>query len=225
MFAFHFKHFSIMHNQFQKVSGISLIISSVLLVLTMVLHPTGGDIKHIMQMHDVAITAHSLAIFSLPFVAYGFYGLSISLLTNSKISMLGFIFVCFALIAGMIAASINGLVLPMFVANYVNEFEQNSNILKPILKNGSFFNQAMDYITIIGLIIAIIIWSVLIIIGEKFPKWIGYYGLILFVLSLFGVFMNFNFVNLFGFRIFVFSLVSWIVLMGWLMTKNTTIKN
>ena len=145
--------------------------------------------------------------------------------TNSKISMLGFIFVCFALVAGMIAASINGLILPMFVENYANEFEQNSNILKPILKYGSFFNQAMDYIMIIGLVIAITIWSVLIIIGVKFPKWIGYYGLTLFVVALVGLFLNFNFVNLFGFRIFIFSLVSWIVLTGWLMMKNKIIIN
>ena len=225
MFASHFKHYSIMDNQFQKVSGISLMVSSVLLVVTMLLHPSGGSTGHIMQMHDIAIIAHSVAIFSLPFVTFGFYGLTISLLTDSKISILGFSFVCFALIAGMIAASINGLILPMFVENYANEFEQNSNILKPILKYGSFFNQAMDYIMIIGLVIAITIWSVLIIIGVKFPKWIGYYGLTLFVVALVGLFLNFNFVNLFGFRIFIFSLVSWIVLTGWLMMKNKIIIN
>jgi hypothetical protein len=208
-----------MDTSFQKFSGNSLIISSILLVLTMVLHPTGGDVKHIMQMHDVAIVAHSLAIFSLPFVAFGFYGLSIALLTNNKISMLSFIFVCFALFAGMIAASINGLILPMFVENYANDFEQNINVLKPILKYGSFFNKSMDYVMIIGILVAISIWSVLIIQSVKFPKWIGYYGLILLVVASLGAILNFNFVNLFGFRIFVFGLVSWIVLVGWLMRK------
>jgi hypothetical protein len=209
-----------MDKSFQKFSGISLIISSILLVLTMVLHPTGGDVKHIMQMHDVAIIAHSLAIFALPFMVFGFYGLSITLLTNNKISLLAFIFVCFALFAGMMAASINGLILPMFVENYVNEFEQNASILKPILKYGSFFNKAMDYVMIIGILVAISIWSILIIQSTKFPKWIGYYGLNLLVIALFGAFLDFNFVNLFGFRIFVFGLVSWIVLIGWLMKKE-----
>jgi hypothetical protein len=209
-----------MDKSFQKFSGISLIISSILLVLTMVLHPTGGDIKHIMQMHDVAIVAHSLAIFALPFLAIGFYGLSVALLTDNKISLLAFIFVCFALFAGMIAASINGLILPMFVENYANDFEQNINVLKPILKYGSFFNKAMDYVMIIGILVAIIIWSVLIIQSTKFPKWIGYYGLFLLVIASLGAILDFNFVNLFGFRIFVFGLVSWIVLVGWLMRKE-----
>jgi hypothetical protein len=209
-----------MDKSFQKFSGISLIISSILLVLTMVLHPTGGDVKHIMQMHDIAIVAHSLAIFTLPFLAFGFYGLSVALLTNHKISLLAFMFVCFALFAGMIAASINGLILPMFVENYANEFEQNINVLKPILKYGSFFNKAMDYVMIIGILVAISIWSVLIIQITKFPKWIGYYGLFLLVIALFGAILDFNFVNLFGFRIFVFGLVSWIVLIGWLMKKE-----
>ncbi len=209
-----------MDKSFQKFSGISLIISSVLLVLTMVLHPTGGDVKHIMQMHDVAIIAHSLAIFTLPFLAFGFYGLSVALLNNHKMSFLAFIFVCFALFAGMMAASINGLILPMFVENYANDFEQNINMLKPILKYGSFFNKAMDYVLIIGILVAIGIWSVLIIKSTKFPKWIGYYGLFLLAIALIGANSEFNFVNLFGFRIFVFGLVSWIVLIGWLMKKE-----
>lgn len=208
-----------MTTSFQKTSGICLIISSVLLVVTMVLHPTGGNAKHIMQMYTILVVAHSLAIFTLPFLAFGFYGLSVSLLTSNKVSLLAFIFVCFALVAGMIAGSINGLVLPMFVEKYSSSFEQNSNILLPILKYGSNFNKAMDYITIAGILIAITIWSFLIIRSKNFPKWIGYYGIILFIMALLGAFLQFNFVNLFGFRIFIFSLVSWIVLVGWLMTK------
>ncbi|MCU0470960.1 MAG: hypothetical protein MUF58_20435 [Arcicella sp.] len=212
-----------MEKPFQKFSGLSLIISSVLLVFTMVLHPTGGNTKHILQMHDVAIIAHSLAIITLPFVAFGFYGLSIILLTNHKISLLAFIFVCFALLAGMIAASINGLILPMFVENYAQEFEQNSEVLRPILKYGSFFNIAMDNIMIVGIVVAITIWSVLIIISKKLPQWMGYYGLVLLLLSLLGVILNFNFVNLFGFRMFIFGLVSWIVVTGWLMMRETNL--
>jgi hypothetical protein len=189
------------------------------MVLTMVLHPTGGDIAHIMKIHDMAIIAHSLAIFSLPFMAYGFYGLAIYLQNDSKISFLAYAFILFGLIAAMIAASINGLVLPMFVERYFSEFEQNQNILKPIIRYGFFLNESMDYILLAGNLIAILIWSVLIIQGDKFLKWLGYYGIVLFIISLFGAIIGFDFIHLFGFRIIVFSIVGWIILAGWMMNK------
>lgn len=209
-----------MEKSFQKFAGYSLILSAVLMTLTMVLHPSGGDIEHILKMAKVAIIAHSLAIFCLPFVAYGFYGLTLTLQTPSKISLLGFMFCCFALLAGMIAATINGLTLPFFVIKFPNETGQNLEAMKLIINYGSFINKPMDYIFIGGLTLAIGIWSVLIIQHNVFSKWLGYFGIILVFLAAIAILFNFNFTNLFGFRIYVFSMVSWIVSAGWLMIKN-----
>ncbi len=209
-----------MEKSFQKFAGYSLILSSVLMTLTMILHPSGGDIEHILKMAKVAITAHSLAIFCLPFVAYGFYGLTMILQTPSKISLLGFIFCCFGLVAGMIAATINGLTLPSFVMKFPNETGQNLEAMKLILNYGFFINKPMDYIFIGGLTLAIGIWSILIITSNIFSKWLGYFGIFLVLLATIATLFSFNFTNLFGFRIYVFSLVSWVVLVGYMMTKK-----
>jgi len=210
----------IMENRFIKVAGLSLIIGSFLLIITMVLHPSGGSIEHILKIRKVIIASHSLAIFSLPFVAFGFYGLSNLLLTKSKISILAFIIFSFGLVAGMVAATINGLTIPIFLSNYSNEIDQNLNIIKPLLKFGFAINKPLDYILITASSISIGIWSVLIIRTSKMPKWVGYYGLSFLLLGIIATILQFNFITLLGFRVFIFGMVSWIIITGVLMIKK-----
>ncbi len=209
-----------MNTNFKKAAGYSLIIGSILMVLTMVLHPSGGNVTHIMETNDTIIISHAIAIFSLPFIAFGFYGLTSLLLNDSKVSFLAFCFALFALIAGMLAAAINGLVLPMFVEKYFNEFEQNKNTLNPIIRYGFMLNKSMDYILLTGILISILMWSVLIIRGNNIPKWVGYYGMILCILALFGAIIGFDFIYLAGFRIIILCVAGWVILAGWVMRKK-----
>jgi hypothetical protein len=186
------------------------------LIVTMVLHPSGGSIEHILKIKGVLMGSHGLAIFSLPFLGFGFWGLSVALQTKNHVSMLGFIVSCFGLVAGMIAATINGLTLPLFISNPPNE-TTDTNTLKAILMYGKYINIPMDYIMIIMLSFAIAIWSFLIVRANLFPKWVGYFGLLLIGFGILGIFLQFNFANLFGFRIFIFGIASWIIGMGYLM--------
>jgi hypothetical protein len=213
-----------MENQFKKFSGICLIAGSILLVATMVLHPAGGSIEHMLAISRIAVVSHSLAIFSLPFVCFGFYGLSVSLLSESKVSLLAFIIVCFGLGAAMLAATINGLTLPLFISNYSNAAEQNIEILRPIMRYGFCINKPMDYIFIAAICLAMGIWSVLIIRSAVFPIWTGYFGLLLLMVATVGMVLQFNFVNLFGFRIFIFGMISWIACIGVLLFRGNRIK-
>jgi hypothetical protein len=206
-----------MEKEFSKTTGFSLIVSAILLIVTMVLHPSGGSIEHILKIKGVLMGSHSLAIFSLPFVGFGFWGLSVTLQTKNYLSMLGFIMSCFGLVAGMIAATINGLTLPLFISNDPNE-NLDLNTLKLILTYGKYINIPMDYIMISMLSFAIVIWSFLIIRTGLFPKWIGYFGLLLISFGILGIFLQFNFANLFGFRIFIFGMATWIIGMGYFMT-------
>jgi hypothetical protein len=204
-----------MEKEFSKTTGFSLIVSAILMIVTMVLHPSGGNIEHILKIKGVIMGSHSLAIFSLPFLGFGFWGLSIALQTKGYLSMLGFIMSCFGLVAGMIAATMNGLTLPLYVSNAPNALDPNT--LKAILMYGRYINIPMDYIMIVMLSCGIAIWSFLIVLTDLFPKWIGYFGLLLIGFGILGIFLQFNFANLFGFRIFIFGMASWIILMGYFM--------
>lgn len=208
-----------MKTNFQKIAGYSLFIGSILMVLTMVLHPSGGNLEHIFKISKVLMISHSIAIFSIPFIAFGFYGLSEVLQTNSRISYLGFMFVGFSLVAVMIAGSINGLILPMYVSKFHNQTAQNLETTKLIISYGSIFNKAMDYVFINGFSIAMIIWSVIIIQTSKLPHWIGLYGCFLVAFVSIGFLIDFNFISVWGFRIYIFGIVSWIIMVGFCMIK------
>lgn len=202
-----------METEFKKFSGISLIVGSILMVATMVLHPSGGSIEHILKTKTTIIVSHSLAIFSLPFIGFGFWGLSTALLTKSRISFLSFIISCFGLFAAMIAATINGLTLPLFLTQIVPQ-NIDLNIIKAVSGYGREINIPMDYILLLAFGLSISIWSVLVIQSKKFPKWIGYYGIFLILFNILAIYNKYNFIGLFGFRIVIFGIVSWIIAVG-----------
>jgi hypothetical protein len=206
-----------MDSRFQKLSGYCLMIGAFFMIVTMVLHPSGGNFEHLLKIHKVAIIAHSIAIFSLPFVCFGFLGLSTALITPSKVSFLAFCISCIALIAAMIAATINGLTLPFYVLQHAQDTEPNLSTVKLILQYGSNINKPMDYIFILGSSLSMGIWSVLILRTTGFPRWVGYFGLLLLFMAVIGFFLNFNFINVGGFRVYIFGMSSWIILMGYLL--------
>ncbi len=102
----------IIETEFIKTAGICLLIGALLATLAMTLHPNGGNIEHIIKIKSVLAFSHSVAIFCLPLIGFGFWGLSKILETKSKISTLAFFIFSFGLFAAMIAATINGLTLP-----------------------------------------------------------------------------------------------------------------
>lgn len=210
-------------NQFRKTSGFCLLLGSLLATTTMVLHPNGGDIQHIVKIKSVLAFSHSIAIFCLPFIGFGFWGLSQILQTKSKLSTLAFITFTFGLIAAMIAATINGLTLPNFASTYATD-ENDMSTVKKIIDYGKFINIPMATIFISATSVAVGIWSVLIIQTKQISKWIGYLGLTIISFGLIGIFLKFNFTNLLGFRTFIFGLVAWKIVVGLNMLKTNKIE-
>ena len=208
-----------MENEFKRTSGFCLLIGSILATMTMLLHPIGGDMAHIVHFKSMLIQSHSMAIFCLPFIGFGFWGLSYLLQTKSKISMLSFFVFCLGLVAAMIAATSNGLTLPQFASNYSNT-SIDIPTLKAILDYGKYFNISMAGIFIVATCFSIAIWCVLIIRSSPLPKWLGYFGLLIISFGLLGVFLKFNFTDLFGFRIFILGLVSWKIVVGITMLRK-----
>ncbi len=207
-----------MEKQFQKVSGISLLIGSVLATVTMAMHPVGGNLTTIAGKKGIFIFTHSLALISIPFIAFGFWGLATALVTKSRISFLAFAVSCFGLIAVMVAGTLNGFVLPMFASNYSGSTVDPS-VLQAVRDYGWLIGSSMDYIFITALSLAMVIWSGIIIDTGQLSKWLGYYGFVIVLVTVSGLLLKFNFTTDFGFGIFIFSIVSWkiiaaVLLMG-----------
>ncbi len=209
-----------MEEQYYKSTGISLILGALLIILTMSLHPSGGSLQKIIATTKIITGTHTLAICCIPFVLFGFYGLSKRLANRYHISILAFIIVSLGLIAALFAALFNGLALPYFLNMYSDRLSENLAILKPITSFSFAVNKSLDYIFICALALAIFLYSLQILQLKTSKKWIGLLGIIILIITLLGLFNNFVFTSLLGFRIFTFSISIWIFATGFLLIKS-----
>ncbi|MDX2068124.1 MAG: hypothetical protein SFV55_06835 [Haliscomenobacter sp.] len=98
--------------------------------------------------------------------------------------------------------------------------QSQPEVVQSIVRYGTAINHPMDYVFIISILLAMGIWSVLILRTAVFPQWVGYLGIVFLLLVLIGLVLRFNFIDLTGFRIFIFGLLSWIMSMGILMMRR-----
>jgi hypothetical protein len=202
-----------MENTFTKASGTSLCLGSLLSLVTMLLHPSGGSIDHIIRIQQILIFSHALAIACLPLLGFGAWGLSALLQTKNRISTLSLFIFCFGLIAAMIAAAINGLILPQFLSDSMDS-PSDPLMLKTVVNYGHHINISLTNIFIFASSVSIVLWSIVITRSGLLPRWTGYFGLPLFGLEIICLFLNANFTDLYGFRIFVGGLATWIMIAG-----------
>ena len=213
-----------MNNKSHKSTGSAMVLGSLLITITMILHPSGGSILKIIETAQHITIVHALAIFSLPIILFGFYGLTIHLQDKWQLSKLAFIIISIGTIAAMFAALFNGLSLPYFLSKNFDNLKDHKETIELITSFSFAVNVALDYIFISACCLSILIYSVVIIIESIFSKWLGYFGIALFFTALAGSMSGFIFTSLFGFRIFTFSLALWIVFSGYLLMKKKTIQ-
>ena len=197
-----------------KTTGFALLLGSFLMFATMVLHPAGGSFEHLLKATKFIVISHALAIASVPLSIFGFWGLLKRFTNHQNLSMAAFIFMVIGQFAGLIAATINGLTLPFFINQYKDATPETLETIKIVLRYGSSLNHAFDYILIGNICVATFIWSVLIVKTKELPVWLGYLGILFNVVFVILLLSNFNLLDLFGFRIFIFSLVIWILGVG-----------
>lgn len=201
-------------------TGLSLIIGALLVIVTMVMHPSGGSMEHIISISRTITITHVLAIFSLPIILFGFYGLTYKLMDPRKLSVLAFLILAFGLIAAMFAALVNGLTVPYFLGQYADRLEENREVLAPILNYSFAINTPLDYIFITAVCLAILLYAISILITRKLSSWLGYFGLLLILFITIGVLKGFVFTNLNGFRIVTFSMAAWILSAGFYVMRT-----
>jgi len=213
-----------MHKSFTKVSGLSLCFGSLISLVTMALHPAGGSVEHIIRIRHVLIFSHSLGIACLPFMGFGAWGLSCLLQTNNKASLLSLFVFCLGLVAAMIAATVNGLILPQFLSDLTAR-PVDTSITNSIVRYGHHINVSTANIFIFATCISILIWCLMIIQTQKLPKAAGYLGISLLGFGLIGLVVKANFTDLYGFRIFVAGLATWLTTTGIRMIMKGKLEN
>ncbi|WP_461791602.1 hypothetical protein [Pedobacter sp.] len=206
----------------KKLAGINLLLGSLMAVLTMVLHPIGGDVQQMVKIREMLIFSHSLAIACVPLIAFGLWGVSSLLATPNRLAMLAFFIAMLGLGSAALAGTINGLVLPKFVAHFADG-KVELGMLNAILDYARSFNGALAYIFMVSITVAILIWSILMV-GRGAPmKWLGYYGQLVVVFGIVALMLKSNMTSVHLFGVFIFGMASWLILAAVVMI-NTELK-
>jgi hypothetical protein len=203
-----------MNNNFEKTAGLALLAFSILLLFTMVLHPAGGNIAHLINITGMIVVTHAMAILSLPLGWIGFQGLTRKLGPDHFLPTLALATATLGLVAALFAAATNGLVLPIYLQPYKDATPEAITSIKPVLQYGFAINRAFDYIYTFAFCLAIFCWSVEILRTRKLALWLGWLGVAVSVISagIFACGMAVNTVQ--GLRLFIASIILWILLIG-----------
>ena len=213
-----------MQTHFEKKAGLALIVFTTLMIFTMVLHPTGGSVEHLLTIIPVIVITHAIAILSLPFALAGFWGLTKTIGTDNFLAILAFSFIALGLVAVMIAAAANGLVMPLFIQTYKNASAETIASIKLVLRYSLSMNHAFDYIYTGAFCLAVMCWSITIIHTKKLPAWIGWFGIVTAIAAVVIFITRPGMPGLHAFRLFVSCIVLWILAAGIVLSKKTGVR-
>ncbi|MEQ8474202.1 MAG: hypothetical protein RIC35_23605 [Marinoscillum sp.] len=199
-------------------AGRFLLSGAVMIIITMALHPVGGSIEHLQSVRSMIIGTHTLAILSVPILIIGFWGITQILGKDQWINLLAFVIICVGLIAVMIAAATNGLVVPFFLDQANPDLDRT--ILSLILKYSFSLNKAMDYIFIGSCCLSVGLWSASIVRTNKLPKWLGLVGILLSLGAIISIVAGLGLTDLLGFRTFIFGLALWILAISTILMRK-----
>lgn len=203
-----------MNNSSEKNAGLALIAFTVLLIFTMGLHPAGGSVQHLIRITNLIIITHAIAIFSIPFGWMGFWGLTKKLGANRFGPMLGFAMISLGLVAVMIAAATNGIIMPIFLQHYKDATPETIDSIRPVLRYSFAINGAFDYIYTGAFCTAILCWSITILRTKLLAAWLGWLGIAIAIGAVIVFFAGVQAHSLQGFRLFVTSIVIWVLLVA-----------
>jgi hypothetical protein len=200
-----------------RLSGLALIVGSVGMIITMVLHPSGHIAAAQMERTiRMLIAVHSLALACLPIVFLGAWGLSRRLASPDRLAFIGAAFYTFALFAVMNAAVADGLITPMILRQIVASAGVPVAIdsWQIVARYNFFTNQGYAQVYVVASIIAILLWSAAIWRNRILPRGLAIYGFILGLATLLALFSGHLNLDAHGFGLIVFGQAAWLIIAG-----------
>jgi hypothetical protein len=210
-----------------KWCGLAVVVGAVGLVVTMVLHPTGGDLEHIARMASVAVPVHALAIASLAVSLCGFLGLTARLRKAGDgwpalAPVAGYVALAFGSVAGLGAAALNGLATPAYVQGLLDEGADAAALDagRQVIAYAFHLNNDLSRVLIVCLAVAVLLWSAAIVATRALPRWVGALGLVAGVAALALFFAGAIGIDVHDFGLFVFGYAAWSVAAGLLLAAD-----
>ncbi|HMB52277.1 MAG TPA: hypothetical protein VKU40_03105 [Thermoanaerobaculia bacterium] len=210
-----------------KWCGLAVVVGAVGLVVTMVLHPTGGDFEHIARMAAVAKPVHALAIASMLVSLWGFLGLTARLREAGDgwpalAAVAGYVTLAFGSVAGVGAAALNGLATPAYVRRLLDEGADAATLDagREVIAYAFQLNNDLSRVLIVCLAVAVLLWSAAIVATRLLPRWVGGLGLAASLVALVLFFAGAIGIDVHDFGLFIFGYAAWSVVAGLLLAAD-----
>lgn len=203
-----------MNAPFERKAGLALILFTLLILFTMILHPAGGNLFQLLRVAPMILVSHGLAVLSLPFGAIGFWGLTKRLGTENFLSVSAFSMAVLALVGALLAATTNGLILPIFIFHYKDASQDIVDSLKPILTYSHSVNTAFDYIYTAAFCLAILGWSIAGLATKRLSRRLSVCGIVTAPIGLLLAFAGPSPSTLHGLYLFAAGLIGWTIFAG-----------
>jgi hypothetical protein len=183
-------------------------------LVTMALHPTGGDVAREAAAggsNAVARGAHVLAIAMQPLLAAGFLGLTLLLARRREVAVTAFVSYAIATVAVVIAAACSGLVSPRLIeAAMAADGVERAGLLAQA-RFAFVLNQAMAKIYVGLAAGAIVLWSAAMRGDAAFPQPLAWFGLGVGGIGVVAIVSGRLPLHVQGFGLVVLVLAAWIV--------------
>jgi hypothetical protein len=172
-----------------RLSGLAFLAGQLGMILTLSLHPSGKiSPAQVDQMAHKLIAVHSIALASLPFMILGALGLSRAL--SSRLSIAAFVFYSFGIAALLSGIVIDGLVMPSLLPHLAAAAQAtaaaplSSDVWRTIFRYNGYLDMAFVQVSMVASAVAIIVWSLAMVLTKTLSRTAGIYGLVLGAVAL-----------------------------------------
>ena len=181
-----------------RSAALMLVIGTLAGFITMAFHPTGAEVVANAAAggrNVLAVSMHLLALCGLPLILAGLLGFTV-MLTRRDLAIVAFAFYVLGAVGAMVAAVASGLIAPE-AAQLVTTTGMSA------LRYTRLINQSFALIYAVLTAIALVVWSVALVIGRDGYKPLAIYGLVVGPLLLILVIGGLLPLNVHGFSVIV----------------------
>ena len=206
------------------MGGIALIVGTVGTMITMALHPTGGDLFEPGQLESATnmfINAHALAIGSLPVLFLGALGLSRRLAAPDRLAIAALVLYGLALAAAMVAAVVSGFVAPDLARRELIATGSEADGWQIVFHYNGLLNQAFAGVLVLASSVAIVLWSAAIVRSRVLARGIGFYGVVSGPVIIIALVSGHLTLDIHGFGLVVLVQAVWFIVVGSLLCRRS----
>jgi hypothetical protein len=199
----------------EALGGTALIAGAIMGLVTMALHPTGGDVmRDVRGQGALALAAHALALTAVPVAAYGALALTRRLSPAGGLAELALAFYAASAVATLMAATASGLLAPGLIARLVTLDGDARVVAGEVLHYNASLNQAFARVLVAASSLAIGLWSAEILRTGRMRRGAGIFGCVVAALTLALLLSGHLRLDVHGFGAVVLAQAAWLIAVG-----------